>query len=269
MIEYLTTATDVLALRVRTPLTQTELAELVERLERALDANPKTHIYVEIDQFSGEDWRVALEMLSHSFSLMRHLDRYGRIAVVSDDRFVRGWSRFESAMLPRIRYEIFHDDEADRALQWVEGKIKFPHEAALTFIETDNPLVLAYAIDGTLTKTDMDQAIATLQPRLTRELGPISVLARIGEILFSDPASFLNERYFRFKKDTLARVERYAIVGGPTWLQLMVRATAPFVPFDLRYFDRADENEAWNWVGAHEAKAASKAAQPKAEVPVL
>jgi hypothetical protein len=267
MIEYLTTPTDVLALRVHTPLTQTELAGLVERLERALDANPKTHMYVEIDRFSGEDWRVALEMLPHGFSLMRHLDRYGRIAVVSDDKFVRGWSRFESAMLPLIRYEIFDGDEADRALQWVEGKIKFPHEAALTFIETDNPLVLAYAIDGTLTKTDMDQAIATLEPRLTRELGPISVLARVGEILFSDPASFLNERYFRFKRETLARVERYANIGGPAWLQLMDKATAPFVPFDLRYFDRADEDKAWDWVGAHEAPEVSEVSQAKTAVP--
>lgn len=267
MIEYLTTTADVLALRVRTPLTHAELAELVERLERALAGNPKTHMYVEIDRFSGEDWRVALEMLPRSFSLMRHLGRYGRIAVVSDDKFVRGWSRFESAMLPRVHYEIFHTGEADRALQWVGGKIKFPHEAALKILETNNPLVLAYAIDGTLTKADMDQAIATLRPRLTRELGPISVLARVGEILFSDPASLVDERYFRFKKETLARVERYAIVGGPTWLQLMVRATAPFVPFDLRYFDRADEDKAWDWVGAHEAPKASEASQPKAEVP--
>jgi hypothetical protein len=267
MIEYLTAPKDVLALRVHAPLSRAELAALVERLERALEANPKTHVYVEIDRFRGEDWRVALEMLPHSLSLMRQLDRYGRIAVVSDDKFVRGWSRFESAILPRIHYEIFHADEADRALQWVEGKIKFPHEAALKLLETTSPLVLAYAIDGTLTKADMDQAIATLRPRLTRELGPISVLARVGELLFSDPSSFLDERYFRFKKETLARVERYAIVGGPSWLQLMIKATVPFVPFELRHFASADEDEAWDWVGAQEVRKMSKASPPKAEVP--
>jgi hypothetical protein len=77
-------------------------------------------------------------------------------------------------------------------------------------------------------------------------------LGLFGDVRFSDPASFSDERYIRFKKDTLARVERYAIVGGPTWLQLMIEATAPFVPFDLRYFEKADEAAAWDWVGARE-----------------
>ena len=78
------------------------------------------------------------------------------------------------------------------------------------------------------------------------------MLGRFGEVRFSDPASFFNKRYLRFKKETLARVERYAIVGGPTWLQLMIEATAPFVPFDLRYFEKADEAAAWDWVRARE-----------------
>lgn len=86
------------------------------------------------------------------------------------------------------------------------------------------------------------------------------MLGRFGDVRFSDPASFFHERYIGFKKDTLARVERYAIVGGPTWLQLMIDATAPFVPFDLRYFEKADEAAAWGWVGAREKDEVSDAA---------
>ena len=112
----------------------------------------------------------------------------------------------------------------------------------------------------------MEQAIVTIQPRLARELGPISVLGRFGEVRFSDPSKPLRRALPSFKKETLARVERYAIVGGPTWLQLMIEATAPFVPFDLRYFEKADEAAAWEWVGASERGEVSDAA-PVAVMP--
>jgi hypothetical protein len=264
MIHYLLSSNDVLAVRIRNGIGRAELDDLIERLQQKIDRGTKTHVFVDIDEFRSEDWRSALESLPHSMGLLR-LNRYGRIAVVSDDSLVRGWSRLESAMLPGVHYEIFHADEADRALGWVEGKFKFPHAPALRFLQTDNPLVLAYEIDGTLTKTDLDQAIATLKPRLERELGPISVLARVGELLFSEPAGMLSERYFHFKKATLARVERYAIVGGPLWLQMLVKATAPFVHFDLRHFDKADEEAAWKWVGGREQKVAAEVSALTAE----
>ena len=263
MIRYLTSPEDVLAVRIRNGLSPDEFDELIQRLRAKIDRNPKTHVFVDIDRFRAEDWKSAFEALPHSWGLFR-LDRYGRIAVVSDDRFVRTWSRVESAILPRVHYEIFHADEADRALQWVEGKIAEPHEPALKFIETNNPLVLAYSIDGTMSTADMEQAVETLEPRLTRELGPISVLGRFGEVRFSNPASFFDERYIRFKKDTLARVERYAVVGGPAWLRLMIEATAPFVQFDLRYFEKTDEAAAWDWVGAREEEKVIDAAPAKA-----
>ena len=264
-MNYLASSEDVLAVHIRDGLSRDEFDELVQRLQAKIDRNPKTHVFVDIDRFRPEDWKSAFEALPHSWGLFR-LDRYGRIAVVSDDRFVRTWSRVESAILPRVHYEIFHAEEADRALQWVEGKIAEPHEPALKFIETNNPLVLAYSIDGTMSTADMDQAIETLEPRLARELGPISVLGRFGEVRFSNPASFFDERYIRFKKDTLARVERYAIVSGPTWLQLMIEATAPFVPFDLRYFKKTDEAAAWEWVGAREGGKVSHAAPAEAQM---
>jgi hypothetical protein len=265
MIQYLASSENVVAVRIRNGIDRLELDGLIARLQHEIDGNRKTHVFVDIDRFRAEDWQTAFEALPRSMGLFR-LGRYGRIAVVSDDKFVRGWSRLESAMLPRVHYEIFHADEADRALQWVEGKIKLPHRSALRFLETDNPLVLAYEIDGTLTKNDLDNAIAMLKPRLARDLGPISVLARVGELLFSEPAGMLDESYFRFKKTTLARVERYAIVGGPAWMQMLIKATAPFVHFDLRHFDEADEEKAWKWVGAHERNMAGEVSPLTAEM---
>jgi hypothetical protein len=266
MIEYLASSAEVLAVKVRNGLSRAEMDGLIERLQSAIGKNPKTHVFVDIDRFRAKDWFKGVEALPRSLGLMR-LDRYGRIAIVSDDHFVRGWSRFESAILPRLRYEIFHSRERDRALQWVEGKVDEAHEAALQFLETNNPLVLAYAIDGTLAKADLERAIQVVRPRLARELGPISVLARIGEIRFSEPADLIDERYIRFKKETLSRVERYAVIGGPRWLEMTIKAMAPIMPFELRYFGSDEEPAAWDWVGAREAGKLREVAVEGAKVP--
>ena len=264
MINYLGSAEDVLAIRVRGGLTGEDLDGLIQRLQLMVERHQKTHVFVDVDQLGSDYWITALEALPRALGLLR-LRRYGRVAIVSDDTFVRAWSRVESAVLPGLRYEIFHSNDADRALQWVEGKVDEPHPAGLKFLETNNPLVLAYSIDGTIGKADMERAIATLQPRLSSELGPISVLGRFGEVHFSDPANLFDGRYFWFKKAVLARVQRYAIVGGPAWLRVMVHATAPFVPFELRHFEQADEKAAWDWVGAQEAGREIEAPCLKAE----
>ena len=263
MLEYLTCAEDVLAIRIRNGLGRAEMDGLIGRMERMLDRNSVTHVFVDIDRLGPDDWRAAFEALPHSLGVFR-LSKYGRIAVVSDDRAVRGWSRFESAMLPKLHYEIFYSKDADRALKWVEGKITRPHEGAIKILETNNPLVLAYELDGTVTAADMDGVIAQLRPRLAHELGPISVLGRIGELTFSEPTALIHERYFQFKRNTLARVTRYAIVGGPAWLRMMVIAAESFFPFELRWFEKKDESGAWDWIGAREVGVSTRPAPKSA-----
>ena len=46
----------------------------------------------------------------------------------------------------------------------------------------------------------------------------------------------------------------------------MIEATAPFVPFDLRYFQKTDEAAAWEWVGARKVEMVSEAAPATAAI---
>ena len=228
-----------------------DLDRLMARLEQSLKTHRKTHVFLQIDDLKGIDWKAVAANTPRGLHVLRDLGRFGRVAVVSDDRWIRAWTRAESALLPFVSYELFPSDERARALDWVAGKIDEPHQPALSFLETNNPLVVAFACDGIVTPREMDHAMDELKPRLDKDLGPLNVLARIGDLAVSEPASFLDSRYFAFKKDVLERVDRYAVVGGPRWLELMAKGLAPLLPFELRHFPAQQESEAWEWVGAH------------------
>lgn len=250
MLKFLETKESVVACEVVGGLRSDDIADLTARLEHSLSANVKTNLFLQIADLQDVDWSAIAAATPRGLRLLRDLKRFGRIAVVSDDKWIRAWTRTESALLPFVHYELFHQKERDRALSWVQSLQGEPHAPAVALLETGNPLVVAYEMDGTVTPDEMNRVMAKLRPRLERELGPLNILGRFGEIDISNPASFLQSRYFSFKKDVLERVERYAIVGGPRWFELMVRAMAPLLPFELRHFSNEEESEAWAWVGA-------------------
>lgn len=260
MITYLDTAGDVIACSVRGGFTSAEMDVLVSKVEQALETNAKTHMFVEIDGIGDVDWQAIAQQLPRSVGILGKLRRFGRIAVVSDDPWIRLWTRAESALLPHITYELFRAKERDRAFTWVQGLIEEPHAAALTIIPTDDPSVLAYAIDGSVTAADMDKAVAEFGPRVESGSVPLRGFARIGDLDIPSFSALLRQRYFDLKTDTLGRLERYAVVGGPEWLRTAIKATAPLLTFEIRHFEPSQEAEAWQWIGAPSGKQGTSAA---------
>jgi hypothetical protein len=54
--------------------------------------------------------------------LFGKLGRFGRVAVVADQAWIRAGTRPESALLPNISYRVYLPHERDEALAWVTGK---------------------------------------------------------------------------------------------------------------------------------------------------
>lgn len=254
MIRYFNSETNVVACSIAGGISREELIELFSRIERSLETNEKTHLFVEIDGLTGIDARAWAEHMPRGLAMVSKLKRFGRIAVVSNDRLVRWATRIESALLPYVRYEIFTSGEREQALAWVEGRSEMAHQRSLTIISTDSDAVLAFEIDGTVTNRDIDFAMAKVAPQLANSSGPLNFLARIGQLGIGDLTPFLNSKYLQFKLDALRRAGRYAVVGGPAWLRLWVNATAPLLSFELRHFFATDEAAAWQWVGAKARK---------------
>ena len=54
--------------------------------------------------------------------MLGKLNRFGRVAVVADQAWIRAMTRIESAILPFISYRVFEPAQRDEALAWAKGE---------------------------------------------------------------------------------------------------------------------------------------------------
>jgi len=60
--------------------------------------------------------------MGRALPLFGKLGRFGRVAVVADQAWMRAATRFESAVLPNVSYRVFEPGERDEALAWARGE---------------------------------------------------------------------------------------------------------------------------------------------------
>lgn len=250
MIQAIESSDDVLAIKITGKLIRDELLGLIERLERSLEQREKTHIFVEIEDFSGIDVTALPDYLPRAAAMLGKLRRFGRIAVVSDLTWIRWATKIESALLPHISYETFTGDERHRALAWVEGKLNPLHDPSIRIIETDRPDVLGFELNGRISAADAEFAADYFNKTLAEDRS-LRLLGRVKCIDGAELGALFGHKYLAMKVGMLKRLERYAIVGGPAWLCAWVSALDPLVSAELRYFPADREAEAWDWLGAH------------------
>jgi len=58
--------------------------------------------------------------MKRAMPLLGKLDRFGRVAVVADQAWIRFGTRLESAILPNVSYRTYLPEERDEAFAWVE-----------------------------------------------------------------------------------------------------------------------------------------------------
>ena len=122
MLELIDSAEDVLAVRVSSKITSSDLDAILDRLESVMSQHEKTHVFVETHAIDGIELAGLSSYMARAMPLFRKLGQFGRVAVVADQAWIRMGTRIESALLPFISYKTFTPDQRDAALAWVEGK---------------------------------------------------------------------------------------------------------------------------------------------------
>lgn len=121
MLEFFPAADDVIALRVSGKITGADLDTVMDKLDAAFAQHEKIHIFVETQAIDGIELAGLPSYMTRALPLFGKLNRFGRVAVVADQAWVRTGSRIESAMLPFVSYRVFTPDEREAALAWVKG----------------------------------------------------------------------------------------------------------------------------------------------------
>lgn len=121
MLEQLDSVDDVLAVRVSHRITGADLESVMDRLDALMAKHEKVHVFVETHGIAGLELTSLPGSVARSLPLLGKLNKFGRVAVVADQAWVRAGTRLESAMLPNIKYRVYEPEERAEALAWVSG----------------------------------------------------------------------------------------------------------------------------------------------------
>lgn len=121
MLEMIDSADNAIAVRIAGKITGADLDTVMTRLEAAMTAHPKVHVFVETSDIDALEIAALPGYMSRAAPLLGKLGRFGRVAVVADQAWIRIATRIESAVLPFISYRVFEPGGRDEALAWVKG----------------------------------------------------------------------------------------------------------------------------------------------------
>jgi hypothetical protein len=122
MLEFIKSPDDVLAVKLTNTITGKDLDAIVDRIEDMFVKPGKIHFYVETKGIESLELSALPHHFSRSFPLFSKMDRFGRVAVVADQAWVRVLTRFESAVLPFVSYRVYEPEERKEALDFAFGK---------------------------------------------------------------------------------------------------------------------------------------------------
>jgi len=126
MLEFIKSPDDVLAVKLTGMITGKDLDTVVDRVEQRFAKPGKVNFYVETYGIEGIEFSALPHHFSRTFPLFGKKERFGRVAVVADQAWMRVLTRFESALLPYISYRVYEPGERKEALDFAFGKELVP-----------------------------------------------------------------------------------------------------------------------------------------------
>ena len=121
VLERIDSPDRVIALRVSEKITGSDLDAIMNRLDEVMAKHDKVHVFVETHSINGIEVSGLPSYMARAMPLFRQLGRFGRVAVVADQAWIRAGTRLESALLPNISYRTYEPEDRDEALTWVNG----------------------------------------------------------------------------------------------------------------------------------------------------
>jgi len=253
MLDILKAPSHVAAFRLSKLVSGLDYDRMIAELEARLGRHPRISVYADLTDFERLRVDAIARDVRYAWSKRNELERFARLAVVSDAGWVRALSAAGRLVLAKVALRVFPTRERDAALRWACEPPSALPESDFAPIATPRPDTFAFAWGGKLTRADLERGSAQL-----RALPVTRVLARIERLDGLELAALW------IPWAGLKRIERFAVVGGPAWLPRAVKLTGAASGLELRHFTAARESDAWAWLDAQPVQAAGDAASREA-----
>jgi hypothetical protein len=185
--------------------------------------------------------------LAHVPALMQWVYRLDRIAVISDEEWIRSAARLESALLPGVTYAVYDEDQADAARAWVLGQNDRPYAGAMREREMHGNIAV-FEILGRLDRKESELMVEQVRARLA-DPACSRLMVVIRKWHGFDADTMISSKLMQGKLDLIDEVERYALVGGPAWLRQMAGGVGALIKPQVRTFELDEEAAALAWLG--------------------
>ena len=240
---------NVLAIRLSGTVEKSDIEHMEEAFKDKLDAEDRFGLVVDMIDWSDITGDAIAEDTKFEFGLLGKLSRFPRTALVSDKQFPQAIAKFLDPLFPTVEIRTFTAKERDRAVGFASEltEVAAQGKHGLRLIDTGNPRLIAFEMEGVLTPDDVERVIAPLQAAFDSNQ-QIDVLGRITNYRGFDPSIFAQTSILSVKLTSLSHVRRYAIVGAPDWMKNFAGTIFSVLPVDMRLFGSDDEDEAWAWL---------------------
>lgn len=249
MITIETPVDNVLGIRLSGTVEVSDIELMEDAFREKLDTGDRFGLVVDTTDWTDITGDALAEDTKFEFGLLRKLNRFPRMALVSDKEFPKAVAKFFDPLIPTVEIRTFTANESDQAVAFAAE----PAEAnalgkhAVTMIDTGNPKLVGFEVEGVLTKEDVERVIQPLQHAFESEQ-QIDLLGRMKNYGGFDPSILISPSVISMKLSSLSHVRRYAVVGAPAWIKNVAGTIASALPIDIRFFDSEDEPEAWAWL---------------------
>lgn len=252
MLEILSAPDTVVAMRATGRIDEQDIEHAIQAVDAALARQDRVALYAEIDVAGMTPGAFARDV-RYGLGRLRELHRFPRAAVVTRQDWVHWIARAEQAVLPGIEVKVFQPEEKDAAMVWISEPLPTsepePTAPSIRLIRTSKPDVVAFEVEGRIGADDTRRMIAAFNQAMDAH-DRLRVLVCLRTFDGVTLEALRQEGLMAAKLRGWHKVERYALVGGPTWIEGLTRGMAPLVGIETRHFNLEDEAQAWAWLDA-------------------
>jgi hypothetical protein len=257
MLEIIDSAKHLVAMKISGKITAEDIDKAYKAGAEAMKNNERVSFFAEITDSLAFTPEGLLKDLKEGIKSLGNLSKYYRAAVVTDKGWLGALVRVEGLVFSSIDFRVFEPSERDKAFTWaseVPPPMPKPEEPApsIHFLQTTNPNVFAYEVNGRVRAKDVKAVINEFKPYLGKE-GKINVLAKLSDFNGFDLLAMIEDDLVRLKFKSLSKVDKYAVIGPKPWMRNLMELFYPLTNIKLRVFDSGEEAAAWEWVGAQQA----------------
>lgn len=116
-------------------------------------------------------------------------------------------------------------------------------------IKTNRAGAIGFSVNGVLASSDVENLYGLFEAEAEGQ-NHIDMIVIFKEYDGIDWESLFNEDTARIRAEAFKKLRRYAIVGGPSWLNLAIEFFRPFGRIETKWFASENIDKAWNYIGA-------------------